>query len=226
MNTPSPPSPPTPPPVIITGAGGHCRVLLDTLALLGREVLFLTDADPHKHGQSLAGCEVRGGHDLILDHATETVELVNGVGSVRQPTARRAMYERFVSQGYRFATVCHPRAVVAASARLEAGVQVLAGAIVQPDATVGENTLVNTRASVDHDCRIGPHTHIAPGVTLSGGVIVGAMSHLGAGATVIQGVRIGRGAVIGAGAVVVRDIPDDAVALGVPARATPGSPPR
>jgi len=36
--------------------------------------------------------------------------------------------------------------------------------------------------------------------------------------TILPGVTIGKNAVIGAGAVVVRDIPDDCVAVGVPAK--------
>lgn len=41
---------------------------------------------------------------------------------------------------------------------------------------------------------------------------------IGAGSSVIGAVHIGKNAVIGAGAVVVKDIPDNAVAVGVPAR--------
>lgn len=41
---------------------------------------------------------------------------------------------------------------------------------------------------------------------------------LGANVTILPGVRIGNNVVIGAGAVVTRDIPDDSLAVGVPAR--------
>ena len=60
--------------------------------------------------------------------------------------------------------------------------------------------------------------HIAPGVAISGAVKVGDLAMMGVGSCAIQGVTIGKGAMVGAGAAVVRDIPDGALAVGVPAR--------
>lgn len=94
----------------------------------------------------------------------------------------------------------------------------MAGAVIQPDVTIGANVLINTRASVDHDCRIGDHAHLAPGTTLCGGVCVGHTTHIGAGATVIQGVQIGNRCLIGAGSLVLRDVADGKKAYGVPAK--------
>ncbi|WP_082065355.1 acyltransferase [Aliterella atlantica] len=51
-----------------------------------------------------------------------------------------------------------------------------------------------------------------------GGIYIADDAWIGCGAIVLDGVRIGKGAVIGAGAVVTRDIPDNAIAAGVPAR--------
>lgn len=51
------------------------------------------------------------------------------------------------------------------------------------------------------------------------GVEVGAHAWIGAGATLLDGTRIGERAVVGAGAVVIRDVADDSVVAGVPARA-------
>jgi acetyltransferase-like isoleucine patch superfamily enzyme len=51
-----------------------------------------------------------------------------------------------------------------------------------------------------------------------GGIVIGDDVWLGFGVVVLDGVRIGKGAVIGAGSVVTRDVPEGAIALGVPAR--------
>jgi acetyltransferase-like isoleucine patch superfamily enzyme len=51
-------------------------------------------------------------------------------------------------------------------------------------------------------------------------VSIGDGADLGVGAIILPGVRVGRGAQVGAGAVVTRDVPDHAIARGVPARVT------
>jgi UDP-perosamine 4-acetyltransferase len=103
------------------------------------------------------------------------------------------------------------------------GVQVMAGAIVQPGVRVGANSVLNSRSSVDHDCVIGSHVHVAPGAVLCGSVVVGDHAFVGAGATVIQGVHIGAGAVIGAGVVVIRNVAKGAVVYGAKGSVRQGS---
>jgi acetyltransferase-like isoleucine patch superfamily enzyme len=75
-------------------------------------------------------------------------------------------------------------------------------------------------------CALYPYDHgILPGLPIReqplrsrGGIVIGDEAWLGVGVIVLDGVRIGAGAVVGAGSVVVHDIPDGAVAQGVPAR--------
>lgn len=60
----------------------------------------------------------------------------------------------------------------------------------------------------------------ASGITAKG-IEIGNHVWIGAGVKVLDGVRIGDHAVIGAGSVVTRSIPDNATAVGVPARVRP-----
>jgi acetyltransferase EpsM len=94
----------------------------------------------------------------------------------------------------------------------------MAGAVINPGASIGANGIVNTCASVDHECVLGDAVHICPGARLAGNVTVGAGTMIGVGAAVRDRVKIGAGCVIGAGAAVVGDIPDRSLAVGVPAR--------
>lgn len=205
-------------PIIILGAGGHAKVLIDALRLLSVEILGLTDADPGKRSQLLLDVPVIGSDEEIMKSPGGTIFLVNGVGSVCVNPRRRQLFEHFKSKGYRFACVVHPTAIIAIDVILSEGVQIMAGAVVQTGCHIGINAVINTGCIVDHDCHIGDHAHISPGATLSGGVRVGENAHVGTGATVIQGIQIGRNSLVAAGAVVIRDVPDGATVAGVPAK--------
>ena len=205
-------------PVVVLGAGGHAKVLINALQLCNVEILGITDPDPTLLGQELLGVPVIGTDEVLKNYSIEKVHLVNGLGTVDLSPTRAGIFNDCNNLGFVFAQVIHPMAVVAGETKLGEGVQVMAGAVIQPGSFVGCNSIINTRASVDHDCTIGSHVHIAPGVTLSGGVTVGACSHIGTGATLIQGVSVGTGCLVAAGAVVVKDISAGVMVRGVPAR--------
>jgi UDP-perosamine 4-acetyltransferase len=204
-------------PLIVLGAGGHAKVLIDALLAGGIENIIGL-ADPAPLVREVLGVPVIGGDQAVSRHAPETVRLVNGLGTVRASGARQALYARFKAQGYEFAQVIHPSAILARALQIGEGAQIMAGCVIQPGCVLGENVIINTRASLDHDCRIGAHSHVAPGAVLSGGVTLGEGVHLGTGAVVIQGVAIGAGGTVGAGAVVLDDLPAGVTAFGVPAR--------
>jgi sugar O-acyltransferase (sialic acid O-acetyltransferase NeuD family) len=206
------------PPLLIIGAGGHAKVVLSALKRAGEQVAGLIDANAALHGASVLGVPVLGGDDEVLRRPPAEVRLVNGIGSTGRPLKRKEVFERFKNKGYAFVAVVDPTAILAEEVELAEGAQVLAGAVLQPGARIGMNSIVNTRASVDHDAKVGAHVHIAPGAVLSGSVVVGDLAHIGTGAALKQGIRIGTGAVVGIGAAVTRDITADSTVAGVPAR--------
>jgi sugar O-acyltransferase (sialic acid O-acetyltransferase NeuD family) len=200
------------------GAGGHAKVLLEVLRLCNRPVVGVTNRGAEGKGQLFCGVPMLGGDEALAGFSPDQVELVNGVGFAHDATARANAFMRGQSAGFRFVTLVHPGAIVAAGVELGEGAQIMAGAVVQPGTVIGTNAIINTRASVDHDCRIGAHAHVAPGAVLCGGVEVGEGSLVGAGATIVPGVRVGCRSTIGAGAVCRQNVLDAEVMVGVPAR--------
>jgi acetyltransferase-like isoleucine patch superfamily enzyme len=55
-------------------------------------------------------------------------------------------------------------------------------------------------------------------LTTKGDIRVGDNAWIGFGVIILSGVRIGKNAVVGAGSTVTHDIPDNAIAVGNPAR--------
>lgn len=194
-------------PLILIGAGGHARVLQELAQAAGRQFLGVCDPKLASQGETTwHGLPVMGDDEALTGIDPASVGLVNGLGQLVGGKIRRALHDRLRTAGFTFPTLVHPAAWVASSATLADSVQVMAGAIIQPDGCIGSNVIINTRASIDHDCTIGQHVHIAPGATLCGGVQVGDGAFIGAGAVIIQGLRVGAGAVVGAGVTLTRDL--------------------
>ena len=202
--------------VDVYGAGGHAQVVIDVLRSRGIGVRRMyNDRPDNQHPSSR---DVEPGIRLLGPGLFPALDLpvVLAVGI----NGERAELAQMLDAT--FAQAIHPTATIAPTARIGEGSVVLHGAIVQANASVGRQVLINTAASVDHDCVVGDYAHISPRVALCGHVQVGEGTHVGAGAVVIPKVRIGRWCRIGAGAVVVRDIPDHCTAVGNPARVLAG----
>ena len=207
-------------PIIIIGSGGHAAVVADALLAAGRQVLGFTDNDASRHGARLCGLPVMGGDSVLARHSSADVELANGIGGAGKPGSsglRNQIQRSLEAQGWRFASVRHPSAVVSPFAQIGAGSQLLATSVVQAGAVVAEGCIVNTAAVVEHDARVDAFVHLACGAVLCGNVTVGANSHIGAGAVIRQGVQLGEHTVVGAGAVVLNNFPGGGTLLGVPA---------
>ncbi len=203
---------------VFLGAGGHARVLLDSLLGSGMPLCIL-DADASLHGSEVHGVPVLGGDDLLPEVGERGfTRFAVAVGALSNNGVRQRLFELAREHGLEPFEVRHATACCSPMAALGQGCQLLPGAIVNAGATLGCNVIVNTGAIVEHDCRIGDHAHVATGARLAGGVVVGARAHIGIGASVRQGIRIGADAVVGAGAAVVKDVPDATVVVGVPAK--------
>jgi UDP-perosamine 4-acetyltransferase len=200
---------------IVFGAGGHAKVIVESLraARRGCEIALLDD-DPAAGSRTVLGLPIIGTREWLSVNWLDA-PVVPAIGR----NALRAEFLHWLA-----GTGRAPATVVDPGARLSPSASVLPGSFIAPAATVNaetvlaEGSIVNTGATVDHDCRIGRAAHIAPGAHLCGGVEVGEETLVGAGAVVIPGIRIGRAAVVGAGAAVTRDVADGARVGGVPAR--------
>jgi sugar O-acyltransferase (sialic acid O-acetyltransferase NeuD family) len=204
--------------VVLLGAGGHAKVLLDTLTHAGVQVEGVVDPLLAKNDAYWRSLPVIGNDDDLLKMNPSEIVLVNGVGNLPGKSLRQKLFRTYKAAGFNFLSVVHSSSLIGTGVNLGEGVQLMAGTIVQADCSIGDNSIVNTGASIDHDCCIGDHVHVAPGATLSGNVSIGKSSHIGTGATIIQDINIGRDSVVGAGSVVLKNVPDGVTVYGVPAK--------
>jgi len=203
--------------VVIWGAGGQALVVADAINASGLMEIwcFVDDINHDRAGSHIAGFPIMGAGGLDRAMAEDIRYLIVAIGNNR---ARTRCAERAVRKGFELTTVVHPSAVVASWVEVGKGSYVGAGAIINPGARIGKNVIINTKANVAHHCIVEDGAHICPGVTMGGWVKVGKRAWVGLGSTVRDHVTVGCDSLIGVGASVVKDVEEQVVAYGVPAR--------
>lgn len=191
------------------GASGHAKVIIDSLKASGKQISGLFDDNPDV--KELLEYSVYGSFD---QNRLGDEELIISVGLNH---IRKKIVEKLL-ENTRYGKAIHPSAIISEYASLGEGTVVMQGAIIQSSVSIGRHCIINTAASADHDCIIDDFVHISPNATLCGSVSVGEGSQVGAGAVVIPGIKIGKWSLVAAGAVVMKDVPDNVLVLGNPAR--------
>ena len=202
-------------PVVVIGAGGHAKVVIELIRAQGLyNVMGCTDREPQR--RDVVGAPILGSDDVLPDLYAQGVR--HCFIALGDNALRRKVAARVTSLGFQLVNAISPKAVVSPSARIGRGVAVMGGAVINADATIGDLAIVNTRAAIDHDCQIGEAAHVAPRAALAGSVRIGPLAFVGAGATIVPGVSVGESTVVGAGATVISNLGPNIVAVGVPAK--------
>ena len=201
--------------LIVWGAGGHGKVVLDVVlaAERWREVVFVDDG-PVAEARLFMGHCVRPSSDLETLREAGFSEFIIAVGN---NASRTKCYEVAIAHGLNPATAIHPTAAVSRSASVGHGSVVMPLAAINAATLIGVDCIINTGAIVEHDCIIGDHSHVAPGATIGGGVTIGAWSFVGINASILPFAQVGDRAVIGAGAVVLEAVRPGETVAGIPA---------
>lgn len=192
--------------MMLFGASGHAKVIIDILQKSGIKVDKILDDNPKCDGIFGISVEKNSYHVMFDEEA---------IISIGNNEIRKKIVEKY---HFKYIKAIHPSAVISPHSTLGEGTVVMANAVLNPDVQIGKHCIINTGAIVEHDCKIEDFVHISPNAALAGNVQVGEGTHIGIGASVIQGVKIGKWVTIGAGAVVIRDVPDYATVVGNPAK--------
>src|SRR3954452_13045964 len=146
-------------PLLLLGAGGHAKVVAE-IAALNSAFDVVGFIDRHPVGTLVNGIPVVGSDKELAAFFEKGVRHIHvAIGS---NAIRERLGQDVARLGFCHSTLISPSACVSRSARLGNGAVMMAGAIVNAEATIGELTIINTNASVDHDCKIGRAVHVAP----------------------------------------------------------------
>lgn len=191
--------------MILFGASGHCKVVIDLLNLNNIKIDKILDDNP----------KVSKVFDIPVFKNDGSIDFQSAIIAIGNNKDRKKISELY---NLDYKSFSHPSAVISSFANFGFGNVFLANCTVNADARFGNHCIVNSNSVVEHDCEIADFVHITPSASIAGNVKIGEGTQIGIGAKVIQGIKIGKWCIVGAGAVVIRDLPDFAVAVGNPAK--------
>lgn len=200
--------------IALIGYSGHSYVVYDCFFSQGQIVTAYTDVeekDQNPFALRYLGSEAEP--DVMK--ALEGFDYFVSIGDNK---LRKKITNHLVPKLGHPVIALHKSAILSRNIQSGEGVMISPRVVVNSGAAIGNGVILNTACIVEHECTIGDFAHIAPGAVLCGNVSIGECTLVGANAVVLPGIKIGNNAIIGAGSVVNRNVPDNAVYAGNPAR--------
>ncbi len=160
----------------------------------------------------------------IISTDEEVVDYFNNVSrsfilSVGDIATRKVVRERFIKLGGKVASFVTPFCRLSPYIKsIGKGVMILNDAEMEPGVSIGDYSLINKKSKYGHGCIVGADCEIGPMATIAAYAEIGDESLIGISALILPKVKVGKNVIVSAGSVVTKNIPDNAVVAGVPAK--------
>ena len=197
--------------LILIGVGGYAKSVIDSLEFDKYEMVgFIDDI---KNGSHL-GYEILSNDIEKIENKDKYVYFV----SIGDNEKRTYWYNKILEKGLEITNIIDKSAIVSKNTKMGKGIFIGKLAIVNSDVILGDNIIINTRALLEHGVTVESNSNISTNTVLNGDVKIGRNCFIGSCSVVIGQLSVGNNVTVGAGAVVIRDIVENTVVAGIPAK--------
>lgn len=205
--------------IILFGASQHAAYAVDIIEAQGIYTIRGIIDENLPQGSDFAGYPVLG-NDAFFQVNCQSLGLNQGLVCIGDNYVRTKVARKIseTNPAFEFVTAVHPSVVLGKWSSLGQGTLIMAGAIVGTNTSVGDHCFIATNASIDHDSILGNGSSISAASVVGGGCHIGSGTSITMGCIVLHKVSVGDNSVIGSGALVNKNIPNNVVAYGSPAR--------
>lgn len=190
--------------VLVIGSGGHAKSCIEVIesvkkfkivGLIDKEVnkrvgkykVLFTDKDIHKIKKS-------------------SINLVLGIGSLKNLKKRNIIFQRFKKFGFQFPRVISNNSFVSKNAFIGEGTIVFNHALINTGSVIGKNCIINNKSLIEHDSFIGDHVHISTSVTINGNCKIGQNSFIGSRAVLKNDITIKKNSFVKMGTIIKKNL--------------------
>lgn len=205
--------------IVLIGGGNHVQYSIDIIEKEGKyNVVGIIDSIKDI-GTGIYGYKVIGRQENIKSLSLE-YNFKSGIITIGDNWIRHKIWKIImdIDPSFTFVNAIHPSIIIGNNVKMGHGIIAMAGVIFNPGATIEDFCFFATGAQIEHDCIIGKFASVSAGSVLGGHVHVKDYAAITLGVTILDRVTIGENSVIGSGSLVTKDIPDDVLAYGNPAK--------
>lgn len=210
--------------ILIIGAGQHGRVvahLLKTSKKTNKKysLIGFLDDNPKLLKTKIDGIPVLGKVSQLETIGKKFKANIGLMGiSNRHLLMREKYFKKMINSNFSSINVIHDSTIIEKQSKIGIGNVINPNCVVNAFAKIGDNCVIYSSSVIEHEDVIGNNVFIGPGVLLTADVKIGNNSFIGVGSRIIPHITIGDNVKIGAGSVVLKDVGDNEVVAGIPAK--------
>lgn len=201
----------------IYGAGGLGREVLELAKIINHKekrwdrIIFIVDGATQKE---VHGIQVFDYNDAKKKYGA-FLEAAIGIG---EPAVREKKFVQLKTDGIMMPALIHPSVYIPDTTSVGKGVVIQYGCFISCDVTIKNFVYIQPQCNIGHDAVLSEGCMISGFGNIAGTVNIGSYTYVGMSAAIREGVSVGNNSIIGMGSVVYKDVPDEMVAMGNPAR--------
>lgn len=199
--------------ILLAGANRHAKEVCQILNQQKRKFGIFDDYSSELNSYFAEYEWIRSSRELELTNYDEFILALGGTKT------RQLLAQKLKAAGLKFSSlIAHTAVIGANSVMIGEGINAMHFSFISDCTIVGEGSLINSYAAIHHDASVGKYCELSPKATLLGGARIGDFTSVGSAAVILPNIIVGKNCIIGAGSIVTKNVEDNSVMIGVPAR--------
>ena len=154
-------------------------------------------------------------YEEAIERFKGRLEITIAVGELAD---RKMLIEKTRKDGIEAATLIHPDVHIPESTLIGKGVTIQMGCFISCNSIIEDYVYIQPITGIGHDNVIHEGCMIGGGISFGGDIELGRYVYVGMHSTIKEHVKVGAHSIIGMCSAVYKDIPDEVIAMGNPAR--------
>ena len=169
--------------ILLIGGGGHCNSVIDVIELENKYIIAGIIDKKELIGKDILGYEIIATDDDLENLFKIYKNAIITVGHIKSNEIRVKLFLKLKKIGFNLPIIISPLSYISKHSKLSEGTVIMHHVLVNANAQIGSNCIINTKSLIEHDVIVENNCHISTGAILNGNVIVKEGTFFGSNAT-------------------------------------------